>query len=81
MTQYQLTNWFGLFAPVGTPDDIVKKLNDAVASVQKNEDVKERMREQGTEAIVSTPEQFRSFIKTQSEQYAKIIDTAKITAE
>jgi len=78
---YDLDNWFGLFAPVKTPAAVQAKLNEAVTTALKDPDLMTRLREQGGEPAPLTQEQFREFIKTETEKYARIVDAAKIVAE
>jgi tripartite-type tricarboxylate transporter receptor subunit TctC len=81
LAKYQLENWFGLFAPAGTPEAIVQKLNAAVTQALKDPELAKRLQDQGGEPAPMTAQQFRDFIKTESAQFQRIVDTAKITAE
>ena len=77
-----LENWFGLFAPAGTPDAVVQKLNAAVTTALKDPELAKKMREQGGEPTPMTPAQFKDFIKTGVHaQFERIVTTAKIVAE
>lgn len=81
LAKYQLENWFGLFAPAGTPDAVVQKLNAAVTAALKDPELAKKLREQGGEATPMTPAQFKDFIKKESAQFERIVTTAKIVAE
>lgn len=81
LAKYQLENWFGLFAPAGTPDAILQKINAAVTQAIKEPDLAKRLQDQGGEPAPMTLQQFRDFIKAESQQFQRIVDTAKITAE
>jgi tripartite-type tricarboxylate transporter receptor subunit TctC len=81
LAKYQLENWFGLFAPAGTPEAIVQKLNAAVTQALKDPELAKRLQDQGGEPAPMTAQQFRDFIKTESAQFQRIVDIAKITAE
>jgi tripartite-type tricarboxylate transporter receptor subunit TctC len=81
LAKYQLENWFGLFAPAGTPDAVVSKLNAAVGQALKDADLAKRLRDQGGEPAPMSPQQFRDFIQTESRQFERIVETAKIVAE
>jgi tripartite-type tricarboxylate transporter receptor subunit TctC len=81
LTKYQLENWFGLFAPAGTPEPILQKLNAAVTAAIKDPELAKRMQEQGGEPAPMSTQQFREFIRTESVQFQRIVDVAKITAE
>ena len=79
--KYQLENWFGLFAPAGTPATIQEKLNTAVTQALADPELAKKLREQGGEPAPMTIPQFSAFIKAESAQFARIVDWAKITAE
>ncbi|BDU52335.1 tripartite tricarboxylate transporter substrate binding protein [Limnohabitans sp. INBF002] len=81
LAKYQLENWFGLFAPAGTPDAVLQKLNAAVTQAIKDPDLAKRLQDQGGEPAPMSTQQFRDFIKTESVQFQRIVETANITAE
>ena len=81
LAKYQLENWFGLFAPAGTPDAVVQKLNVAVTQALRDPELAKRLQDQGGEPSPMSSQQFRDFIKTESAQFQRIVETAKITAE
>ena len=78
---YELTNWFGLMLPAGTPRDVVQRINADVAKVLKMPDVRERLLGMAAEPVGSTPEQFSVFLKSETEKWAKVIKDGGITAE
>ncbi len=81
LATYQLENWFGLFAPAGTPEAVLQKLNAAVTAAIKDPELAKRMQEQGGEPAPMSTQQFRDFIRTESVQFQRIVEVAKITAE
>ncbi len=81
LAKYQLENWFGLFAPAGTPDAVVQKLNAAVSAALKDPELAKKLREQGGEPAPMSPQQFKDFIKKESAQFERIVTSAKIVAE
>jgi len=81
LAKYQLENWFGLWAPAATPADVQQKLNAAVTQALKDPALAAKLREQGGEPAPMSTAQFRDFIKTESAQFGRIVETAKITAE
>jgi tripartite-type tricarboxylate transporter receptor subunit TctC len=81
LAKYQLENWFGLFAPTGTPDAVIQKINEAVTQAIKDPDLSKRLLDQGGEPAPMSSQQFREFIKSESMQFQRIVDVAKITAE
>lgn len=81
LAKYQLENWFGLFAPAATPPAVQEKLNAAVTQALNDPELARRLRDQGGEPAPMTTAQFKDFLKAESAQFARIVETAKITAE
>ena len=71
----------GLFAPAGTPPEIVRKLNAEVASIIKQPDMQERWTQMALSAVDNTPEQFSVWLGEQSEQWGRLIKEASVKAE
>jgi tripartite-type tricarboxylate transporter receptor subunit TctC len=70
---FDISTWFGLFAPAGTPKEIVAKWNAEVTKILKSPEMRERLIAQGAEPAPTTPEQFAAFVKSEIPKYAKII--------
>ena len=70
--------WFGLFAPAGTPRDIIERVAAAVARAAKDPDFKEKMRVQGDEIRVEGPDSFAALQKSELEKWKKVIEKAGI---
>ena len=81
LAKYQLENWFGLFAPAGTPDPVLQKINAAVSQALQDPDLAKRLQDQGGEPAPMSVAQFRDFIKSESQKFQRIVETANITAE
>ena len=69
-------SWFGLFAPAGTPREIVSALNAEVVRMLKAPDVRERMLQQGAEPAPNTPAQFEQLIRNDIARWAKVIQAS-----
>lgn len=78
---FEVSNWIGLFAPVGTPPEIVAKLNAEVQKIMRSADVQKRLESEGARFIPTTPAQFASFQRDELAKWAKIIKDANIKAE
>ena len=70
---YQSISWLALFAPAGTPKDIVNKASIETMRILKLPDVRERLLAQGAEPIGSTPEQLASILAGDIAKYARVI--------
>jgi tripartite-type tricarboxylate transporter receptor subunit TctC len=78
---YEASGWWGVLAPAGTPKEVVAKLHGEIVRLLKLPDVVNRLVEQGTEPVGSTPDEFAAVIKSDIEKYAKLIQTTGIRAE
>ena len=75
---YEAATWFGLFAPVATPREIITKLNADAVGALSGADVKERMAGQGLFVVASSPAQFADFLKAEIPKWAKIVKDAGV---
>jgi len=73
--------WVGMFAPAGTPADIVDRINADVAKVLQTPDARERLAALGAEAMVMTPAEFRKFMRDEIEDSAKVVKAAGIKVQ
>ena len=74
-------SWIGLFAPAGTPREIVDKISADVREVIAAEDVKARLVNLGAVPLANTPAQFTQMIANDRKRYARIIADRKITVD
>jgi tripartite-type tricarboxylate transporter receptor subunit TctC len=65
--------WYGLMAPTGTPDNIINKLNLEINKILQSSDINERFLAQGIEPILGSPEQAASFIRQESDRWRPIV--------
>ncbi|MFJ1257572.1 Bug family tripartite tricarboxylate transporter substrate binding protein [Cupriavidus sp. CuC1] len=65
--------WFGLFAPKGTPPDVVAKLNKAVASAVNSPDIRKKFVMQGAEPMQYTPDAFGKFVAAEYQAWRPIV--------
>jgi hypothetical protein len=78
---FEMTQWYGFFAPAKTPPEIVDRLNNENTAVQKDPDTVKRFAEQGADVVTSTPQEFGVFVKAEIEKWSAVIKAAKITAD
>ena len=78
---FEATNWYGIFAPAGTPPAIVDKLSREIAGAIKLPDVREFMAREGADAVGSTPQEFAAFFKSEVDRYARVIRAANIRGD
>ena len=70
---FDISTWYGLFAPAGTPPAIVAKWNADVTKILSSPDVKAKLVADGADPSPDTPEQFREFIARELAKYARIV--------
>jgi tripartite-type tricarboxylate transporter receptor subunit TctC len=75
---YEVTTWYGLWAPAGTPPDIVNKLQQEVAKAMARQEIKDIWAAQGAGPGGNTPDQFAAFIKIEIVKWAKVAKDANI---
>ena len=73
LSGYNVTSWYGLFAPPGTPAAIVDKLNAEVAALLKAPDVAERLSAMGAQASPTTPEEFARIVRSEIARWAPVV--------
>lgn len=78
---FVVTQWHGLLAPRATPRAIVERLYREVAAAVNHPDVASRFALDGTEGVGSTPAQFAEHLKSERDQWAKVVKLANIQTQ
>jgi tripartite-type tricarboxylate transporter receptor subunit TctC len=81
LRDYELLNWFGLFAPAATPEPVVARLNEIVVTALRDKTISEKLEVQGIVPRIMTPAQVRAFVASEAEKFGKIVAQANIKAE
>ncbi len=81
MTGFDITNWYGVFAPAGTPKDIVTKINADILKAMQNPETRAKLEQVGTQIGGGTPEEFAAFVKSEIAKYGKLVKEANIKQE
>ncbi len=76
---YEVVQLYGLLAPAGTPRDIVRRLNEETVKAVQSAEMRDRLRAEGSEVAVSTPEQLEKIIASELRKWTKVIKQAGIT--
>lgn len=79
--EFNITAWYGIVAPKGTPAEVVKRLSDALVKAAKSPALVERVRKLGADSEGSSPEQFESFLNRESEMWKKAIAASGAASE
>jgi tripartite-type tricarboxylate transporter receptor subunit TctC len=75
------SNWFGFFAPAGTPGEIVDRLNRELNAIVRSPEVQERLRSLGADDAGGTPQQFARVFRDEHDSWKAVIQRAGIKAE
>jgi tripartite-type tricarboxylate transporter receptor subunit TctC len=78
---YDVTQWYGILAPAGVPKDIIERLHKEIARAIANPKIAQLYTNLGTQPLTNTPDQFRAFIRAETEKWGKVIKTANIKAD
>jgi tripartite-type tricarboxylate transporter receptor subunit TctC len=75
LKDFDMRMWFGLMAPLGTPDDVVDKLSKAAAEAVNSDSVRDALAKQGYDPLGGTRQEFGAFIKDEIEKWGKVVAT------
>jgi tripartite-type tricarboxylate transporter receptor subunit TctC len=78
---YESVSWYGLFAPTGTPAEVVNRVNAEAVTALQAEDVRKRMTEFGVMPVSSSPAAFGTYIAGEHQRWGKVIRNAGIKAD
>ena len=75
---YAIHNWAGVFVAAGTPRPIIDRLNVEIVKALAAPDVRQKLLEMGLVAATNTPDQFASFIQSETVKWAKVVKDANL---
>ena len=78
---FEVTQWFGVFAPAQTPPDVVARLSREIVAVLALPDVAERLSAQGAEPVASSPQEFAAFIRAEVVKFGKLVKQSGATVD
>jgi tripartite-type tricarboxylate transporter receptor subunit TctC len=78
---YELTSWYGLFAPAGTPTQVVDKINADLRKVMAMPEVHEQFVSRGDEPSADSPEQAGAFVRAEVSKWDRLIKQAHIKVD
>jgi tripartite-type tricarboxylate transporter receptor subunit TctC len=70
---FEVNNWIGLFAPAGTPPDIVQRWNAETMRIMRSPEVQARLPGEGARFVPSTPGEFGEFVKSEIAKWAPVV--------
>ena len=76
-----VNNWVGLFAPAGTPPEIVNRLNAETRNFMQSKEITVRLTAEGARFVPMTPEQFGAFVKAEIVKWAPVVKASGAKAD
>ena len=73
--------WYAILAPVGTPNEVIERLNREITQISKKPEYEAKLRTFSIQASVATPAEFDAFIKSEVARWAKVVKAANIEPE
>jgi tripartite-type tricarboxylate transporter receptor subunit TctC len=81
LTDFDLSLWQGIFAPRGTPKEVVARINAEINKIVAQPDFRARLRDEGADVTPLTVDQFTAFVKAESDKYLAIIKQSGVKPE
>ncbi|MCE3000378.1 MAG: Bug family tripartite tricarboxylate transporter substrate binding protein [Betaproteobacteria bacterium] len=78
---FDVNNWYGLFAPAGTPRTVIDRIHREVVEILKTPDMLKRMAADGSEPVGSSPAEFAAHIKAETARWSEVIKKSNIKAD
>ena len=78
---FEVSTWYGVLAPTGTPDAIIQKLNREIIKAAQLPDIRKKLEDQGVDLQLSTPQAFGTLLKLETVKWAEVIRVTGVKAE
>ena len=81
LKDFEVTTWYGVLAPAGTPRPIVARLNGELVKIMHAPDMKEKLAASGTDALTSSPEEFAAYLRQEIAKWGDVVRKANLKAD
>src|SRR5439155_1156187 len=81
LANFDVTTWYGILAPAGTPRPIITRLNAEFVKIMRAPEMKERLATMATDPLASTPEEFGAYIQSEIAKWGEVIRKAGLRAD
>jgi len=81
LPNFEVTTWYGILAPAGTPRPIVTRLNAEIVRIMHAPEMTKRLASMATDPVTSTPEEFAAYIQREIGKWAQVIRQAGLKAD
>lgn len=73
---FDVSAWWGILAPAGTPDDVVVRLNKEITRILSMRQVRERLMREGLTVVTNTPAEFQAYIESELKRWAPVVQSS-----
>ncbi len=77
---YEVTGWYGVLAPAGTPKELVNRLNAEMVRILRLPEIKEKLAHEGLQPVGNTPEEFTIYIRNETAKWSKAVQITGVKA-
>jgi tripartite-type tricarboxylate transporter receptor subunit TctC len=77
---YEINNWYGIFVPANTPQDIIQRLNAETIKIVQKPEVRAKLVAAGLEPVWNTPKEFSDYVRAETAKWRKIVADSGATA-
>ena len=81
LPDFDVTTWYGVLAPAGTPRPVVARLNGELVKILYSPDMKDKLNALGTDPVTSTPEEFAAYLQQETVKWAEVVRKAGLKAD
>jgi tripartite-type tricarboxylate transporter receptor subunit TctC len=78
---FEVTNWWGIVVPAGTPRPVVERLNKELTAVVASSETKKRFESEGADPVTMKPDEFARFIASETTKWARVVKQGNIKSE
>jgi tripartite-type tricarboxylate transporter receptor subunit TctC len=78
LSGFEASQWYGIVAPAGLPDEILKRLSSEIRTILRTSEVKQRLETEGAELWDVSPEEFRQHVATEIPRWKEVVEQSKI---
>ena len=81
LPDFEVTTWYGVLAPAGTPRPVVARLNSELAKILYSPDMKDKLNAIGADPVTSTPDEFAAYLRQETVKWADVVRKAGLKAD
>jgi tripartite-type tricarboxylate transporter receptor subunit TctC len=78
---FEVTSWFGVLAPAGTPRDVLVRVHKEFAGTLQAPEIRDKLTDMGFQVVASSPEEFLRWVRTESDKLGKLIRDNGLVAQ